>query len=43
MSFHEFEQLASHEPNFKQFLLAGPDFAALSIEREPEPPRDVEL
>jgi len=31
------------KPNFKEFLLSGPDLSVLDLERSKEMPRDVDL
>jgi prevent-host-death family protein len=43
VSAKEFRRLAGNMPDFKQFLLTGPDLGVLDLERPRELPRDVEL
>jgi len=43
ISAEEFRQLAGKKPSFKEFLLSGPYFDDLEIERSTEPTRIVEL
>ncbi len=43
VSAAEFRRLAEDRPDFKAFLLSGPDLSALELERARELPRDVEL
>lgn len=39
----EYRQMSGKKPNFKEFLLSGPDLSMLDLERSKELPRDVEL
>lgn len=39
----EFHRLTGNKPDFKEFLLSGPDFDALDLERPREFPRENEL
>jgi prevent-host-death family protein len=39
----EFRRLSGNKPDFKEFLLSGPDFSVLDLERAKDLPRDVEL
>ncbi|HLH24575.1 MAG TPA: type II toxin-antitoxin system prevent-host-death family antitoxin [Chloroflexota bacterium] len=39
----EFRRLTSNKPDFKEFLLSGPDLSALDLERVRDLPRDVDL
>jgi prevent-host-death family protein len=39
----EFHRLTGNKPDFKEFLLSGPDFDALDLERPQEFPRENEL
>jgi hypothetical protein len=39
----EFHRLTGNKPDFKTFLLAGPDFSELDLRRVSELPRDLEL
>ncbi len=39
----EFRRMSGEKPNFKEFLLSGPDLSVLDLERPKEMPRDVEL
>ena len=43
ISAEEFRRLAGKKPSFKEFLLSGPYFDDLEIERSTEPTRIVEL
>lgn len=42
LSVDEYRQLTG-KPDFAAFLLTGPDFSQLDLDRSPEPQRDVEL
>jgi prevent-host-death family protein len=39
----EFHRISRPRPDFKEFLLSGPDLSLLDLERRRELPRDVEL
>ncbi len=39
----EFRRLAGGRPDFKEFLLSGPDLGGLDLERATDLPREVEL
>ncbi len=39
----EFRRLRGDKPDFKEFLLSGPDLGALDLERVADRPREVEL
>lgn len=39
----EFRRLIGSKPDFKKFLLSGPDLSALDLERAKDLPREVEL
>ncbi len=43
VSIEEYRRLTSDKPDFKQFLLAAPDLAALRLDRLDEPTRIVEF
>lgn len=43
ISAREFRRLTGATPDFKEFLLSGPDFSVLDLERVRDLPRDVEL
>ena len=43
LSAKEFRRMQGAGPDFKDFLLSGPDLSALDLERIRELPRDVEL
>ena len=43
LSAEEFRRLTGSQPDFKEFLLSGPDLSALHLERTGDLPRDVEL
>jgi antitoxin Phd len=43
MSAAEFRRLTSPRPSFKAYLLSGPDFKSLDLERRPDMPRDIDL
>ena len=38
-----FRRMSGEKPNFKEFLLSGPDLSVLDLERPKDMPRDVEL
>ena len=39
----EFHRLTGSKPDFKEFLLSGPDFGALYLERTKDLPREIDL
>jgi prevent-host-death family protein len=39
----EFRRLSGNKPDFKEFLLSGPDLSLLDLDRAQDLPRDVEL
>jgi prevent-host-death family protein len=39
----EFRRLRASMPDFKEFLLSGPDLSSLDLERSQEHPRDIDL
>jgi prevent-host-death family protein len=39
----EFRRLTGDKPDFKEYLMSGPDLGVLDLERPREVPRDVEL
>ena len=39
----EYERLRGQRPSFTEFLLNGPDFSQLELERDRSLPREVEL
>ena len=39
----EYRRLKEHRPDFKTFLLDGPDLSVLDLERSKELPREVRL
>jgi prevent-host-death family protein len=43
VSTDEFDRLREPRPDFKDFLMASPDFTALDIYRDQSPARRVEL
>ena len=43
LSAQEFRRLQANAPNFKDFLLSGPDLSVLDLERVSDVARDVEL
>jgi prevent-host-death family protein len=43
VSAEEYRRLQAGRPDFKEFLLSGPDFDALDIRRDPTPARVVDL
>lgn len=43
VSASEYQRLTGGKPDFKDFLLSGPDFGQLALERSSEEPREVEL
>lgn len=40
LAVEQFRRLTGGKPDFKQFLLSGPDLSALELEREEEVPRN---
>jgi prevent-host-death family protein len=43
VSAAEFRRLTGNKPDFKRFLLSGPDLSALELDRPTDLPREVEL
>ena len=43
ISIPEFKKLLSRKPDFKKFLMTGPNLDALELERSKDIPRDVDL
>jgi len=43
VSAKEFRRLSGNIPDFKNYLLSGPDFEELDIERSKEPARVIDL
>ena len=43
LSMEEFRRLREPRPDFKTFLLEGPDLGALPLERSTEMPRETDL
>lgn len=43
LDIREYRRLTGDVPDFKEFLLSGPDLSELEIVRSPELPRPVEL
>ena len=43
LSAEEYERLSGQKPDFKEYLLGGPDLAELDLVRDRSPMRDVEL
>jgi prevent-host-death family protein len=43
VSAEEFRRLTGQTPDFKEFLLSGPDLSVLDLERAGDLPRDIEL
>lgn len=43
LAAREYRRLKGEVPDFKEFLLSGPDLSRLEIERDRRPTRDVEL
>jgi prevent-host-death family protein len=43
VSAEEYRRLQAGRPDFKEFLLGGPDLDALDIRRDPTPARVVDL
>ena len=39
----EFRRLTENKPDFRDYLLSGPDLSALDLRRRADLPRDVEL
>jgi prevent-host-death family protein len=39
----EYRRLLGVPMDFKEFLMSGPDFSLLDLERDASPPRDVDL
>ena len=43
LSAEDYRRLSGNTPDFKTFLLSGPDLSALDLERSKDLPRDIEL
>jgi prevent-host-death family protein len=43
MSIDEYRRLLGEQPDFKEFILNGPDMSMLDLSRDRSLPRDVEL
>lgn len=43
VSAAEYDRLTGEVPDFVEFLLSGPAFDGLELQRSPEPPREVSL
>ena len=43
LGIDEYRRLRDGKPDFKQFLMNGPDFDLLDIQRSTEPAREVDL
>jgi prevent-host-death family protein len=43
LSADEYRSLTGSKPDFKTFLLSGPDLSALDLQRTRDLPRDIEL
>lgn len=43
ISAEEFERLTGGKPSLVEFLMNGPDWSALDLERNKEPMRDLDL
>jgi prevent-host-death family protein len=43
LSAREYHRLVGDRPDFRAFLLGGPDLSALDLERADERPREVDL
>lgn len=43
LSAEEYRRLTVPQPDFKEFLLSGPDFSLLDLERPRDLPRDIDL
>lgn len=43
VSEREFQRLKERKPTFKEWLLSGPPLDELDLERDPWPPREIEL
>jgi hypothetical protein len=43
LAAEEYRRLRGDVPDFKEFLLAGPDLEQLDLRRDPSLPREVEL
>jgi antitoxin Phd len=43
LSYDDYRQLTGQKMSFKDYLLCGPSFEGLDLERPKEPSRDVEL
>jgi prevent-host-death family protein len=43
VSIEEYRRLSGSKPDFKEYLLSGPDLSLLDLERVKDHPRDVEL
>jgi prevent-host-death family protein len=43
LSSEQYRRLSSSKPDFKTFLLSGPDLGELNLERAQDMPREIEL
>ncbi len=43
LTVEEYHRLRGDVPDFKQFLMSGPDLSDLDIRRDPSPPRTINL
>jgi antitoxin Phd len=43
ISLSELRRLQERKPTFKEFLLSFPSLDGLDLERDPTPPRDIDL
>ena len=43
LSAVEFQRLSENKPDFKEFLMAAPDWSALDLDRATDLPREIDL
>ena len=43
ISIEEYRRLRNEGPDFKEFLMSGPDLSVLDLTRDTDPPRDIDL
>ncbi len=43
VSAEEYRRLTGSKPDFKDFLLSGPDLSVLEMSRSPDGPREIDL
>lgn len=43
LSMNDYRALTAHKPNLRDYLLGGPKFDTIEIEREPDTGREIDL